>query len=110
MIQTKDEVIGEVREIFADAVAGRDLDNIEHRLSIAATKLDAMVDERCHGLSRFVVHALDAFRQVIGNDSEKAHYYAKALQSLVHDDLSAAENALDDFSVRDFLNSHEDLK
>lgn len=101
----KDEVIGEVREIFADAVAGRDLDNIEHRLSIAATKLDAMVDERCHGLSRFVVHALDSFRKSIGNDPDKAHYYAKALQSLVNDDIEGAENALDDFSIRDFLHN-----
>ena len=100
-----DEVIGEVREIFADAVAGRDLDNIEHRLSIAATKLDAMVDERCHGLSRFVVHALDAFRKSIADNPDKAQYYAKALQSLVNDDLKGAEDALDDFSVRDFLNN-----
>lgn len=105
MNQTKNEVIGEVREIFADAVAGRDLENIEHRLSIAATKLDALVDERCHGLSRFVVHALDAFRKSIGDNPDKALYYSRALQSLVEDDVAGAEDALDDFSVRDFLNN-----
>jgi len=103
MNQTKDEVIGEVREIFADAVAGRDLEHIESRLSIAATKLDALRDEGVKGISRFVISALDSFRQNIKGDKDKAQCYAKALTCLIKDDVSGAESALDDFSVRDFL-------
>lgn len=103
MNQTKDEVIGEVREIFADAVAGRDLEHIESRLSVAATKLDALADEGVRGISRFVINALDSFRQNIKGSKDKAQCYAKALTCLVNDDLDGAESALDDFSVRDFL-------
>lgn len=105
MNQTKDEVIGEIREIFADAVAGRDLDNIESRLSIAATKLDALRDEGVRGISRFVINALDSFRQNIKGNRDKAQCYAKALTCLINDDLEGAESAIDDFSVRDFLSN-----
>ena len=103
MNQTKDEVIDEVREIFADAVAGRDLEHIESRLSIAATKLDALADEGVKGISRFVISALDSFRKNIAGNPDKAQCYAKALKALMDDNLDEAEAAIDDFSVRDFL-------
>ena len=105
MKQTKNEVIGEINEIFADAVAGKDLENIEHRLSIATTKLDAVTEGSRIGqrLNSLVITALDAFREIIGKNPEKAHYYAKAFQCLFNDDIKGAQDALDEFSVNDFL-------
>ncbi len=105
MIQTKDEVIGEVREIFADAVAGVDLERIDQRLAVAATKLDAIVEDHRDNIISNVISAIDAFRKTIGNNPAKAQAYSKALLELLNDNIDGAESALDDFSVHDFIDS-----
>lgn len=102
---TKQELLSELQGIFADAEAGTDLANIEHRLSIAATKVDALVESgnAPEGFTRFLTTTLDAIRTAIGKDPDKAHFYIKALYELVRGNDDAAEDALDRFSVGQFL-------
>lgn len=102
---TKQELLSELQGIFADAEAGTDLANIEHRLSIAATKVDALIESgnAPEGFTRFLTTTLDAIRTSIGKDPDKAHFYIKALSELVRGNDDAAEDALDRFSVGQFL-------
>ena len=102
---TKQELLSELQGIFADAEAGTDLANIEHRLSIAATKVDALIESgNAHeGFTRFLTTTLDAIRTAIGKDPDKAHFYIKALSELVRGNDDAAEDALTDYQVREFL-------
>ena len=102
---TKQELLSELQGIFADAEAGTDLANIEHRLSIAATKVDALIESgnAPEGFTRFLTITLDAIRTAIGKDLDKAHFYIKALSELVRGNDDAAEDALDRFSVGQFL-------
>lgn len=107
---TFQEIISELQGIFADAEAGTDLANIEHRLAIAATKLDALSESSASDGSpvgkdslRFLTTTLDAIRAAIGNDQDKAFYYIKALSELCRGNDDAAEDALDRFSVGQFL-------
>lgn len=102
---TKQELLSELQGIFADAEAGTDLANIEHRLSIAATKVDALIESgnAPEGFTRFLTTTLDAIRTAIGKDPDKAHFYIKALSELVRGNNDAAEDALDRFSVGQFL-------
>lgn len=102
---TKQELLSELQGIFADAEAGTDLANIEHRLSIAATKVDALIESgnAPEGFTRFLTTTLDAIRTAIGKDPDKAHFYIKALSELVRGNDDAAEDALDQFSVGQFL-------
>lgn len=102
---TKQELLSELQGIFADAEAGTDLANIEHRLSIAATKVDALIESgnAPEGFTRFLTTTLDAIRTAIGKDPDKAHFYIKALSELVRGNDDAAEDALDRFSVGQFL-------
>lgn len=100
-MQEKKEIIAEIQGIFADAVEGRDLENIESRFSIAATKLDSLNDPDCKGL----VEAIDAIRKSIGSDHDKAHYIVKAIMALVKGDTSVAEETLDELKVKSFISS-----
>ena len=102
---TKQELLSELQGIFADAEAGTDLTNIEHRLSIAATKVDALIESgnAPEEFTRFLTTTLDAIRTAIGKDPDKAHFYIKALSELVRGNNDAAEDALDRFSVGQFL-------
>lgn len=102
---TKQELLSELQGIFADAEAGTDLANIEHRLSIAATKVDALIESgnAPEGFTRFLTTTLDAIRTAIGKDPDKAHFYIKALSELIRGNDDAAEDALDRFSVGKFL-------
>lgn len=102
---TKQELLSELQGIFADAEAGTDLANIEHRLSIAATKVDALIESgnAPEGFTRFLTTTLDAIRTAIGKDPDKAHFYIKALSELVRGNDDAAVDALDQFSVGRFL-------
>lgn len=102
---TKQELLSELQGIFADAEAGTDLANIEHRLSIAATKVDALIESgnAPEGFTRFLTTTLDAIRTAIGKDPDKAHFYIKALSELVRGNDDAAVDALDRFSVGQFL-------
>ena len=53
--------------------------------------------------TRFLTTTLDAIRTAIGKDPDKAHFYIKALSELVRGNNDAAEDALDRFSVGQFL-------
>ena len=107
---TFQEIISELQGIFADAEAGTDLANIERRLAIAATKLDALAEGSASDGShvgreviRFLTTTIDSIRAAIGNDQDKAFYYIKALSELCRGNDDAAEDALDRFSVGQFL-------
>lgn len=100
-MQEKKEIYAEIRGIFADAAEGRDLENIEGRLSIAATKLDALNDYKCKG----IIEAIDAVRKGIGKDPDKARYHIKALTSLLRDDTSGAQEALDELQVHTLVST-----
>lgn len=95
-MQEKKEIIAEIRSIFADAAEGRDLENIESRLSIAATKLDALNDSKCKG----IIEAVDAIRREIGSDTGKARYHIKSLVALLQGNTSGAQEALDELKVQ----------
>lgn len=102
---TKQELLSELQGIFADAEAGTDLANIEHRLSIAATKVDALIESgnAPEGFTRFLTTTLDTIRAAIGKDHDKAFYYMKAIAELVRGNDDAAEDVLDRFFVGQFL-------
>ena len=104
---TLQDIIGELQGIFADAEAGRDLPNIEHRLSIVATKVDALAEAPDASLSgsglRFLTTTLDTIRASIGTDPAKAHAFIKVIAELVRDNPDAAEQTLADFQVQQLL-------
>lgn len=100
-MQEKKEIFAEIRGIFADAAKGCDLENIESRLSVAATKLDALGDSECAG----VVNMIDSVRKSIGKDPDKAHYHIKSILALLNGDLSGAEKALDELKVKTLVSA-----
>lgn len=103
------DIIGELQGIFADAEAGRDLPNIEHRLSIVATKVDALAEAPDASLSgsglRFLTTTLDTIRRSIGSDPQRAYYNIKALCELLRDNLDAAEQTIAERDVHEFLSN-----